>query len=105
MVGICELANKQTGCGSYGNFAISRPFFLLRKTLLFETGLNLFLTGARRKEFMTDYKSAHPVARLYICLYTHEHTCWRSSPEVQSVLFLKLLLLFKDFFIYLRESE
>lgn len=27
MVGICELANKQTGCGSYGNFAVSRLFF------------------------------------------------------------------------------
>lgn len=66
MVGICELANKQTGSGSYGNFAVSRPFFFfffkLRKTLLFETRLNLLLTATRGKEFMTAYEAAHPVA-------------------------------------------
>ena len=44
MVDICELANKRTGYGSFRNFALSR-LFLLRKTLLFETGLNLLWTG------------------------------------------------------------
>lgn len=59
--------------------------FLPRKSLLFETGLNLFLTGGRGKEFMTAYEVACLMAALKICIYFPQS----SSHEVQSVLFLK----------------
>lgn len=50
--------------------ALQFPDFLsLRKILLFETGLNMFLTASRGKEFMTAYEAAHPVARLSLSPY------------------------------------
>lgn len=67
-----------------GNLQFADLF--IQKDLLFETGLNLLLTGVWGKELTTAHEAAHPVW-LNMWIYLP----WKSGREVQPVLFLELM--------------